>query len=278
MCQGNEILRWAEKLGPLIQEAIPFDCALSIADKEKFIFFLPAKTFVIPDTTGKPIPEGRALYRAIKEGRKMSQIVPREIHGVTFNAIALPLKGETGEIVGGVSLAMTLDVQHKLCSVAETLAASLEQISATTTGLAHTATTLAESVTELHKADKEVIYSLDKTGDILSFINNIASNSNLLGLNAAIEAARAGEHGRGFSVVAEEIRKMAENSVRAVANIQTIINNIRAQSEKMGNQISELSTLSEQQATAAGEISVTLQQIATVSQEVEKVALEMYSR
>lgn len=79
---------------------------------------------------------------------------------------------------------------------------------------------------------KDIVSLSEQTkaiGNIASIINGIASQTNLLSLNASIEAARAGEAGRGFSVVAEEIRKLADQSVKAAKQIEGIVYKIQMQ-------------------------------------------------
>ena len=89
-------------------------------------------------------------------------------------------------------------------------------------------------------AVKQTVDAMKKIAEKIVLVEEISRNTNLLALNAAIEAARAGEMGRGFAVVASEVRKLAENSQKASAEIIELANNSLEIADKAGNTIEKI--------------------------------------
>ncbi|SHM32235.1 Methyl-accepting chemotaxis protein [Anaerosporobacter mobilis DSM 15930] len=122
---------------------------------------------------------------------------------------------------------------------------------------------------EMRVATSDLMEKSKEIGKILEVIKGVAQQTNLLALNAAIEAARAGEHGRGFAVVSEEIRKLAEQSSESSKQITDIIKDVQNGIENTVMQIKRADTLSTEQEKA---LDSTVVAIGDISDKVVSIA------
>ncbi len=135
---------------------------------------------------------------------------------------------------------------------------------------------IADSVRETAKSVQQLGSRSDQIGKIVGVIDDIADQTNLLALNAAIEAARAGEQGRGFAVVADEVRKLAERTTKATKEIAEMIQSVQAETrgavEKMQSGTQQVEKGVEVTAKAGGSLKQIIGQAEHVGEMVTHIA------
>jgi len=139
--------------------------------------------------------------------------------------------------------------------------------------------TCGRTIDESSKRTSSLVQRVGEVNALLDLINEIADQTNLLSLNAAIEAARAGEAGRGFSVVAEEVRRLAERSKSSASDIARIVSSTQTEAEatvmameKSARRMHRSLELMEQVVEASHQVrSITQQQRAATEQSVEAI-------
>jgi len=134
---------------------------------------------------------------------------------------------------------------------------------------------IAKSVSDLQVVIQGLNKNSEKIGDIVGVIDDVADQTNLLALNAAIEAARAGEQGRGFAVVADEVRKLAERTTSSTKEIADMVKSIQGDTSQAVSSMEEAGKEVKEGVGVAGKAGGALKKIMEMSQGVNQIVQQI---
>lgn len=273
---AEEVLSSFTDLAPYINSVTAEDMGISVIKGDRYVAYLPAETLDLGIKVGDPI-KSPAVQRCLDTGKRIVQTFTRETSkfGVPYVACALPIK-EGDQVVGCVVTTQTIATQEKVNAIAVDLAAATEELNAGMEEITSRAAGLSSTSRELEHLSKELAGATRKTDEIVSFISNVASQTNLLGLNAAIEAARVGEQGRGFGVVADEVRKLAVASSDSVKSITDSLDGIQRFIVSLTEKIGAIDKNLVEQSSSVQEMSHASQALAEMAAELSAVSEGMY--
>lgn len=263
-----------ESLGSFIgifQTLMTSDFNIAISDTEKILAALPGKTIDLKLQKGELLKNGSVALEAIHGRKSVTRQVPREVYGVPYTGRAVPLF-EGNEVIGCIIVAESLDAKEKLVNMAQNLSTTLEQITKAMEENAAGIEKVAGLSYQMEQVSQVSLGSVKETDGIVDTVYTISKQSSLLGINASIEAARAGNAGKGFSVVASEIRKLAEDSATSTKRIATILEKLKEENGKVNKQSEELSAILSELAASTEEVCASIQSLSSMSTDLLNMA------
>ncbi|WZL74426.1 methyl-accepting chemotaxis protein [Clostridiaceae bacterium 35-E11] len=268
----HELLTTYINIAKYVNDFTEDDLAVAVSDREKVLKYVPGEEADIHMQEGQVLKKETVLFQCMQQEKKITRFMSKELYGVPMSATATPIKDGNGRIIGAIGTAKNIRDREELLDIIKTLANSLNEMTKTTTQISASAEEIAFSGEGIISSVNAALAKAKETDQVVGFVQQVAKQTNLLGLNAAIEAARAGEAGRGFQVVAEEIRKLAISSNESVDKISSVLKEIQGSVTQILEVVEKNGSLTQEQAAGTEEITAEINELSTLADKLNEFA------
>lgn len=234
---------------------------IGITDREKTIINFPSDVIDLKIEPNSILPPNDPMLKVMETGECSEVTVGSELYGIPFKATYIPVRDEENIIVGGLALAYELEIEEKVVNISEGLLESIENILGYINKISEGSKNQETISVDMVKTVQGSEDNYKKTDEVLNFIKMVSNQTNLLALNAQIEAARAGEAGRGFSVVANEVKKLGASSADAVNDVRTILEEIKKSNQLTKSLVEESKSISSEHVSDIEQIFAAVQEL-----------------
>jgi hypothetical protein len=249
-------------------------CTLVIADKLRFLYV--HDQLGLNMRVGELLTPGSGTHTALIQNKPIVKMIDAESSVYTkkaYLAVCKPIHDDSGVAIGVVSWGISTN-RVKLSSMSEELSSISQALHASSGEFTDHSRQLLEANRMLTGLTAKLKEQMNLIETMSSVVSNISSQSQLLGLNASIEAAHAGEHGRGFSVLAQEIRKLAVESNQSISEIREQVEAVNDQMQILSRQTGNLGRISEEQAVGAEQLTTGLDRVNKLAARLRELANE----
>jgi hypothetical protein len=146
--QCDNVFGYYERVLPDVHRVLGGEVGVTLTDREKILVYMPAKELDLKAYTGTELKPGSGIYKAVHENRPVSVRVDKKLYGVPYLAMAVPITGDNGEVIGSIAITQPLVVQEKL----NEMATNLNQTTCTLAGITEEVSAQTQEILEIGRA------------------------------------------------------------------------------------------------------------------------------